>query len=584
MEPVRPDDLADLLDAAYATPEEPGRFDDLVAIAQRFLARLPGQDAPPPGEDVRVSLDVKFGAHAERLARAVEREEAMSALARAETFHARFTINRMDLSVRGNAAAERLTGRAFPCPLDDLPFDSAALGVLKRNALSDTTDASAGRRDKIILATVETPHARSCLALIQQPPDDHATLAVAVSYIDWSRELVTRLGEAFGLSESETDVLEGYLNNLSAKQIAEQRHRSPETIKVQSKAILRKTGCARMPDVLQLSASIAYLLRLHAPATDNETRELWSAPRRDMQLLPLNTGRETAFYVFGEGERTVMFVHGLIQGPFFTERFLTAAVRASIRLVCPSRPGFGFTSAARSRDMYESIVVQDALTVADHMSLDRLVVASTKVGASHACRIATALGDRAAGLAMIAAGVPVFNDRNLAHMDAQTRLASVAARYAPSMMGLMTRLGIATYRRRGVDAFLRNYLAASPRDLTLMDDPEIRAILAHGVYHVVQQGPDAWVRDSASSMAGWEPDHRAVRLPQLWLHGDDDRVMSAEAVADYLAGTPDCTLEVIPDAGMQLIHEHPERVIDRLLAFAKQVLRSPEERIEPPVA
>ncbi len=570
MEPVRPDDLADLLDAAYATPEEPGRFDDLVAIAQRFLARLPGEEAPAPGEDVRVALDAKFGAHAERLARAVEREEAMSALARAETFHARFTINRMDLSVRGNAAAERLTGRAFPCPLDDLPFDGAALGVLKRNALGETTDAM--RRDQIILATVEEPQARSCLALIQRPPDDHAALSVAVSYINWSRELVTRLGEAFGLSESETDVLEGYLNSLSAKEIAEQRGRSPETIKVQSKAILRKAGCARMPDVLQLSASIAYLLRLHAPATDNETRELWSAPRRDMQLLPLNAGRETAFYVFGEGERTVMFVHGLIQGPFFTQRFLAAAARASIRLVCPSRPGFGFTSAARSRAVYESIVVQDALAVADHLGLDRLVVASTKVGASHACRIATALGERAAGLVMIAAGVPVFNDRNLAHMDAQTRLASVAARYAPSMMGLMTRLGIAAYRRRGVDAFLRNYLAASPRDLKLMDDPEIRAILKHGVYHVVQQGPDAWVRDSVSSMSGWEADHKAVRVPQLWLHGDDDRVMRADAVSAYLVGIPDCTLDVIPDAGMQLIHEHPELVIDRLAGFLSDTL------------
>lgn len=568
MEPVRPDDLADLLDAAYATPEEPGRFDDLVAIAQRFLARLPGQDAPTPGEDVRVALDAKFGAHAKRLARAIAREEEMSTLTRGETFHARLTINRLDLSVRGNAAAERLTSRSFPCSLDDLPFDSVAISVLKRNALDETTETA--QRDKIIFATVEEPQTRSCLALIQRPPDDHAALSIAISYIDWSRELVTRLGEAFGLSDSETDVLEGYLNSLNAKEIAEQRGRSPETIKVQSKAILRKTGCGRMPEVLQLSASIAYLLRLHAPAPDNAMRELWSAPRLDIHILSRNSGREKAFYVFGEGDRTVMFVHGLIQGPFFTQRFLTAAARASIRLVCPSRPGFGFTSPAPSRTAYEAAVVQDALAVADHLGVERLVVASTKVGASHACRIVRALGSRAAGLAMIAAGVPVFNDRNLAHMDAQTRLASVAARYAPSMMGLITRLGIAAYKRRGVDAFLQSYLAASPRDLALMDDPEIRRILRYGIYHVVHQGPDAWVHDSISSMSGWQVDHKAVHVPQLWLHGDDDRVMSVDAVATYLAGTPDCTLEVIRDAGMQLTHEHPELVVDRLSVFSSR--------------
>lgn len=564
--PVRPDDYVDFIDAAYAAPEEPERFDDLVAIAQRLIAHLPGEQAPQSGADVRLSMDERFAPHTQRLARAIEREDALFALAGAETFHAQLTVSRPDLTVHGNAAAERLMGRAFPCSLCDLPLDRRSIEMLARNAQGEAQAKGGERRDQIILATVEEPQVRSCLALIQRPPEGEPVLSVSISYIDWSPELVSRLGEAFGLSESETDVLDGYLNNLTAREVAALRGRSPETVKVQSKAILRKTGCPKMHDVMQLSASIAYLLRLHAPAKA-APGEPWTAPRRDMRLLRRPGGREAAFYVNGDGSRTVLFVHGLIQGPFFSRRFLGTLAGADLRIVSPSRPGFGFTSPARSRSA-DKAVVEDALAILDSLEADKVLVVSTKVGACHACRIVTALGERATGLVIVAGGPPVFNEENLAQMDAQTRMAAVTARYAPAMLKLMTRLGIAAYRRRGVSAFLERYFQGSPRDLAHLEDPEHLRIATDGVYHVVQQGPDAWVRDSVSTMSGWGPDHLAVKVPQLWLHGTDDRIASAASMAAYLQAIPDCELEVVEAAGIQLIHEHPELVVDRIARMA----------------
>lgn len=564
---TRSDEFIDFIDAAYAVPEEPDRFDDLMAVAQRFIADLPGRAAPEPGEDVRLGVDERFVSHAERLSRAIEREEALSTLARSETFHAQLIVNRLDFSVQGNPAAERLTGRKFPCQLDDLPLDRRSLALLARNARMEETKPGAERRDQIILATIEEPQVRSCLALVQRPPDGETMLSVAISYIDWSPQLLARLGEAFGLTDSEVEVLDGYLNNLTGREVAELRGRSTETIKVQVKSILRKTGCPRMNEVIQLSASIAYLLRLHEPAGD-EPRTLWVAPSRNMRVIKRPGGRDVAFYVDGEGAGTVVYFHGLIQGPYFTRRFLKAAEAANLRIVSPSRPGFGFTSPARSRATYNATVVEDTLAVLDNLGADKVLVAATKVGASHGCRVAAALGKRASGLIMVAAGVPVFNEHNLAQMDAQTRLASVTARYAPSMLSLMTRLGIATYRRRGVKAFLHNHFQTSRRDAALLEDAETARILEEGVYHVVQQGGEAWVRDSISSMAGWEPDYLAVNVPQFWLHGDDDRIMKAASVVDYAEGRPNCGVEVLADAGMHLIHEHPEAVVAHLARMA----------------
>lgn len=562
---TRSDEYIDFIDTAYAVPEEPERFEDLLALAQRFVADLPGRSAPAAGADVRLGVDERFVSHADRLARAIEREETLSALARAGTFHAQLSINRIDFSVRGNPAAERLMGRKFPCQMENLPLDRRALAILARNARMEKAAPGEERRDQIILATIEEPQVRPCLALVQRPPDGEPSLSVAISYIDWSPELIARLAEAFGLTDSETEVLDGYLNNLTGREVAELRGRSPETVKVQVKAILRKTGCPRMHEVIQLSASIAYLLRLHEPA-GAEPRSLWAAPTRNMRVLKRPGQREAAFYVDGDGSRTVLFFHGLIQGPYYTNRFLKAAQAADLRIVSPSRPGFGFSTAAKSRAAFNATVVEDAVAILDNLGAGKVLLAATKVGASHACRTATALGDRATGLVMAAAGVPVFNEDNLAQMDAQTRLASVLARYAPSMLGLTARLGIAAYRRKGgARAFLRNYLQESRRDLALLDDPETARILDDGVYHVVQNGAEAWVRDSISSMAGWEPDYLAVKVPRFWVHGDDDRIMTAAAVADYVEPSQ---FELFEDAGMHLIHEHPEKVAAVLARMA----------------
>lgn len=561
------DEYIDFIDTAYAVPEEPERFEDLLALAQRFVADLPGQAPPEAGSDVRLGVDERFVSHAQRVARAIEREDALSALARAETFHAQLTVNRLDLSVRGNLAAERLMGRKFPCQMSDLPLDRRALAMLARNARMETA-AGSERRDQIILATIEEPQVRPCLALVQRPPDGDPSLRVAISYIDWSPALIGRLAEAFGLTDSETEVLDGYLNNLTGPEVAELRGRSPETVKVQVKAILRKTGCPRMHEVIQLSASIAYLLRLHEPAGEAPL-SLWAAPTRNMRVLKRPGQREAAFYVEGEGSRTVLFFHGLIQGPYYTRRFLEAAKAADLRIVSPSRPGYGFSTAAKSRAAFNATAAEDAVAILDNLGVKRVLLAATKVGASHACRTATALGDRATGLVMVGAGVPVFNEDNLAQMDAQTRVASVLARYAPSMLGLTARLGIAAYRRKGgVRAFLHNYLQGSARDMRLLDDPETARILDDGVYHVVQDGAEAWVRDSISSMAGWEPDYLAVKAPKLWIHGDEDRVVKAASVEAYVKDQADADFVLLEGAGMHLIHEQPEAVAGLLAEIA----------------
>lgn len=553
----------DMLGAAYEVPDETSRFEAFLAAAMAYFfddnpdGQL-AQDLPQHDPD-DAGLD-RHGSRIGTLVEAASRREAVNT----ERFHAVLDISVRTGLVSGNPAAAQLTGQGFPCALDDLPLDPSALSEIRRAMRATLAQA----QDRIILTSVETGPSRACLALIQRPKDTADQLHVSLSYIDWSAGLMQRLGEAFGLTGSETEILEGYLAGLSQKDIAGQRDRSLETVKGQSKNILRKTGCARMSDVVQLSASIAYLMRQLPEEAEPPSAETWSTPKDGLSFLARPGGRQLAWYRAGEGARIVLFVHGYLQGPFFTPAFLDGLAGAGVQLAAPSRPGFGYSSPSASRADFDQTVVDDALALVDYLALAKVSLCLHQGGTSHGFRIARALGSRLGGMLVIGGGIPIDERHHLAHMDPQTRLAAMATRHAPSVMKMVMSVGLPVYRRRGTRAFLEKQFVRSPGDLATLADPELLKVQAEGLYHAVEQGGEAWVRDGSAAMADWSGDLDAVKSPQTWLQAADCSIISARDVAARVAGLAQVSFEIIEGQGTNLLHTAPARICSHLARLA----------------
>lgn len=549
----------DMLGAAYDVPRETASFEAFLTASMAYF--FDGADDGRLAADVprHVLEDETLDVHGARIGALVE-EVARREAARTETYHAVLEISARTGAVTGNAAAAQLMGQTFPCALEDLPLDVSALAEIRRTMRAGTRQTP----DRIILANVETGEARTCLALIQQPRPDAGQVQVSLSYVDWSADLMQRLGEAFGLSASETEVLEGYLGGLGQKEIADQRGRALETIKGQSKTILRKTGCSRMSEVVQLSASIAYLFRQLPEPAGEEGAEIWSTPRAGLSFLSRPGGRQLAWYRAGSGQRPVLFLHGYLQGPFFTPQFLAALAAVDVHLVAPSRPGFGYTSPSRTRADFDRTVVEDALALIEHLGLTQVSLCIHQGGASHGFRIARALGNRLGDILMIGGGIPIDERRHLAHMDPQTRFAAMATRHAPSVMKMVMSVGLPVYRRRGSRPFLEAQYARSPLDLATLNDPELMKVQAEGLYHAVEQGGEAWVRDGASAMADWSEDLEAIRTPQVWLQAAECSIISARDVAERMASQPHVSFEILEGHGSNLLHTAPDLVCRHL--------------------
>ncbi|MEL6583666.1 MAG: alpha/beta hydrolase [Pseudomonadota bacterium] len=541
-----------LIDTAYDLSEDAEHFETFLAEAKAFLfddleAGQVARDGKATDQD-----DPIVDRHTERVQRLIKRSLA-SQRGQTGRFHAVLELNARSETVQGNPAAARLMNCNFPTRLEGLPLDVEALRFIRK--FKEGGEAPA-KSDEVILATVEAPEVRSCMALIQRPEDDRGLTRISISYIDWSEALLRRVGGAFGLSDRETKVLSGYLHQQSQSEIAESLGRSLDTIKTQSKTILRKTGCARMSDVVNLAASIAYLLRdMPEAETAPSAEPPWITPTVDMRRAQMADGRELAWYRVGEGTRPVLFVHGLIQGPFFTQAFQRLLAREDLYLICPSRPGFGFTDPSRTRENYNATVVADSLALLGQLGVKRCPVLIHQGGSSHGFRIATAMGDACRGLVIADGGVPVHHPDSLRYMDKNSRTMAAANRRSPSILKMMTQLGIAAYKLRGVRAFLKE-LYASDIDTQMLRDPALFPVLAYGAFHASEHGAETWVRDGNAAMQDWEADLTAFTGPQHWLLGTEAPILSYRWIERRLASIDTANVAVLEGAGNTLLHTH----------------------------
>jgi len=198
--------------------------------------------------------------------------------------------------------------------------------------------------------------------------------------------------------------------------------------------------------------------------------------------------------------------------------------------------------------------------------LNYITIVTQQAGGSHAFRIAAQLGTKVRNMVMIDAGVPIDEERHLKKMDRLTRLAGAASKHAPSVMAMMMNLGIPIYKKRGIQAFLENYLKGSPLDLEALKDPEVLQLSAAGCFHNIQQGSEAWVRDGAAAMANWQADFESVDCPQLWVHPDNCPIMKLEFVQEFLAENRGPELKIIENAGLMVLYQFPEVIAEAIIA------------------
>ena len=557
--------LLQFLDRAYEAPFDPGNFDQVIESAAAYLFRSP--ENPAPAHHVSRGLhDQLFTSHSDRLQRLLEVQE-LSSRTRPESL----VKDRLAALViapggtcLGNSNAASLFGVTFPCRFDALSLQGACRDHL-RKMLADTARFQPIETDSIVLELAGGE--RFVARVTQHQSVDPRTgqtssgLAITIARILWDEESLSLIRASFDLSGSEAEVLLEILRGRSHAEIAEIRGRSVETIRSQAKAILGKSGFARMPQLISLMNQLA----LFSEPGVTVVNEAVPALGHDIRKLDLPKGRRVACHREGRpGGVPVLFVHGYITGPYFSSALSRGFSDLGLDVLAPSRPGFGQTSAPSDWERFDDTVVEDALAVC-HAHFDRpVLVVAHQGGVSHACRIARALGPDCRGMLMISAGIPIDDTRHLHKMNLQTRVAAIAARYAPSMFAMLLRIGIAQFNRIGHVAYLNKYFNGSDADIAALKQPEILDIYRRNVHHMIAQGTRHMVQDGRAAMADWSGDYTALTVPIHWLHGSADPIMAVGFVREWAEAHGHGPVDVVEGGANSMMWMHPDRVLSAL--------------------
>jgi len=135
-------------------------------------------------------------------------------------------------------------------------------------------------------------------------------------------------------------------------------------------------------------------------------------------------GYRIGFDEYGEGERPIVLVHGLLMNRRMFERLGPALAKRGQRVICVDLLGHGRSDQPDDLRLYSMpLFAEQVIAVLDHLGLERAVVGGTSLGANVALELAVRHPRRAAGLFI---EMPVLDNA----------LAAVAAIFAPVLLGL----------------------------------------------------------------------------------------------------------------------------------------------------
>lgn len=138
-------------------------------------------------------------------------------------------------------------------------------------------------------------------------------------------------------------------------------------------------------------------------------------------------GHRIEYDSYGEGERALVLVHGLLMNRRMFERLGPALAERDNRVICVDLLGHGRSDRPEDLRLYSMpLFARQLVTLLDHLGLASAVVGGTSLGANVALEMATHDPDRVRGLFI---EMPVLDNA----------LPAVAATFAPVLLGL--RLG-----------------------------------------------------------------------------------------------------------------------------------------------
>lgn len=396
------------------------------------------------------------------------------------------------------------------------------------------------------------------------------SLLVESLRVAWSDGLVEALRKSFSLTNAELGVLEKLSNGDTVASIASATGRKEGTVRNQVKSLLSKTGVNGQANLIRLVVMLAGAIPAAKTKGDPPTLS-----QGDIKILALGEDRTMEVRVLGpKTGRALVFVHGQLYGTEMPGEVLDFLDRNNLRLICPSRPGFGSSDPVPGNiEIEPSRLADDYSIVMDHFGLDETVLVANITGSLYAYAIAARLSGRVKGIVCAGGVVPMKEARQYVDAAPRQRIVAYLGRFAPALLPPLLQAGISQIKEGGELAFLEGLYQENTRDRLVLNDPEKQDLLERSVHFGISQGYHGVYNDTFHLVRDWTPWVSAVeskRIRSIHVHGSDDPAVRIESVRSFATRHPNVEIREISGSGQLVFFDQPLRVFGSALEILDQ--------------
>jgi pimeloyl-ACP methyl ester carboxylesterase len=273
---------------------------------------------------------------------------------------------------------------------------------------------------------------------------------------------------------------------------------------------------------------------------------------RDDLRVRLADGTDVGYAEAGDPDgRPVLHLHGTPGSRL--EVGIPAARRAAedlgVRLIGLDRPGVGLSPFRRfSIREYPQLV----RGFADALGLDRFAVTGASSGGKYACACAWDLPDRVTRAVLASSTCPVDLPGAKATWSNEDRLVYTLASRAPWLLRVMFAKLIHDIRRDPA-AIFPMMKGLGPADQEILGREDFRQVFGRNAAEAFRQGSRGPAYDYTLEARPWGVPLDQIRVPIVIWHGEDDRLVPAQASRILAAAVPGAATHFVPGEGHLLM-------------------------------
>lgn len=552
------DDLFDdLVQLTYATIAEPDKFHDLIILWEKCLTahvleeHLEGQDA-----DLAVHFNSALQIF-DRIGRMQRDQDRAQKLLESFSIPA-LICNSERRVVHTNA---RLTDWLEGADPLDLLADS------------DLGDQVANWTDGQTIAFSQSPRAGGEAAVITALPEAlrgdgqyGRAFLIVFSEVSEDNDVWNSIRSKYGLTEAETGVLVHLARGHKAEEIAELRQVSINTIRAHIRGLLEKSGSRTQNDLIRSSVFLLSQFQSLSLVSRALSPDSQASPVSEARMV-LPSGRMLYYREYGAPRgKPVIYLHGMMAGPEIPDHLKKMAAMRNVRILAPSRPGFGKsdTIAATGMDLVRQSCF-DLVSFLDMLSIPRAMVIGHLSAVGIGVNFAALFPDRCAGV-LNSGYSGVVTDRLIDGMPTMTRSFARTYQRSRTAIRFLTRAAIASVDFMGADRMMLRHLGSSPVDLEYCQKTGAMEMMAEGLRHAIAQGGDAFIRDGYLAVTDWRDAIAKVagHTPIFTMVGERDKITPHHLIRDELEAMPGYDVAVVPGAGQLVLFQDWRGVLDRI--------------------